>query len=198
MSRRLVLGLVVALAVAAVVLAVVLPGLGDDEAPEGNAREPVLEGIEVVEGTQATTHVVEPVDYDRSPPVGGKHWAAWMDCGFYSEPVPDEFAVHNLEHGAVWVAYDPAALDDDQLGVIADELPDNGIATPYEGLGSPLVLSAWGRQLQVETWDDPRVQEFVDTFESAATAPEYEVGCAGGITTDQVEAAKAQLGISGG
>ena len=48
------------------------------------------------------------VTYTVTPPVGGDHNAAWMNCGIYDQPVPNERAVHNLEHGAVWITYQPS------------------------------------------------------------------------------------------
>ncbi|MEE2045883.1 DUF3105 domain-containing protein, partial [Nocardiopsis tropica] len=56
----------------------------------------------------------QPVDYEQSPPVGGDHWSAWQNCGVYPEPVTPEFAVHSLEHGAVWINYEPG-LPEDQV-----------------------------------------------------------------------------------
>jgi hypothetical protein len=47
------------------------------------------------------------VDYMQSPPVGGDHASIWQNCGFYSEPVRNETAVHSMEHGAVWITYRP-------------------------------------------------------------------------------------------
>ncbi|MCU1527639.1 MAG: hypothetical protein JWP75_1402, partial [Frondihabitans sp.] len=52
-------------------------------------------------------HVTGPVDYTILPPVGGPHNGVWMNAGVYTKPVPTERAVHNLEHGAVWITYDP-------------------------------------------------------------------------------------------
>src|SRR6516165_4733495 len=54
------------------------------------------------------THVPGPVRYSVTPPVGGDHNAIWMNCGVYDKPVPTERAVHNLEHGAVWITYQPS------------------------------------------------------------------------------------------
>ena len=54
------------------------------------------------------SHVPGPVRYSVIPPVGGDHNATWMNCGVYDKPVPDERAVHNLEHGAVWITYQPS------------------------------------------------------------------------------------------
>jgi Protein of unknown function (DUF3105) len=52
-------------------------------------------------------HVKRSVDYMQSPPVGGDHASISQNCGFYSEPVPNETAVHSMEHGAVWITYRP-------------------------------------------------------------------------------------------
>src|SRR5438093_3047791 len=52
-------------------------------------------------------HARGPVAYSVTPPIGGDHSARWMNCGVYSQPVPSERAVHNLEHGAVWITYRP-------------------------------------------------------------------------------------------
>ena len=84
-----------------------------------------------------TTTTTRAVDYDESPPVGGAHYPTWLDCGVYDEPVPDENAVHDLEHGTVWFTYDPTGLDDDEVAALADLLPQNGILSPYDGLPRP-------------------------------------------------------------
>ena len=56
--------------------------------------------------------------------MGGEHFAAWLDCGVYDAPVPDEVAVHDLEHGAVWITYDADALDAEQVAALEDALPE--------------------------------------------------------------------------
>ena len=59
-------------------------------------------------------HTEGNVDYAQTPPAGGPHDPVWQNCGFYTEPVRDENAVHSLEHGAVWITYLPS-LPQDQV-----------------------------------------------------------------------------------
>ena len=64
------------------------------------------EGVESF-GNLSRNHTQNPVSYGQTPPVGGDHYPVWQDQGFYEEPVPNEKAVHTLEHGAVWITYSP-------------------------------------------------------------------------------------------
>ena len=70
-----------------------------------------VEGVETFENT--SNHVEGVVDYPQTPPTGGEHNPAWLNCGVYDQPVPNENAVHSLEHGAIWVTYDPSLSDAD-------------------------------------------------------------------------------------
>ncbi|MEO9322934.1 DUF3105 domain-containing protein [Nocardioides sp. C4-1] len=134
-----------------------------------------------------SSHVEGPITYRQSPPIGGDHWTSWMDCGVYDEPVPNEMAVHDLEHGAVWFTYDPARINAYQAGKLAAKLPQNGIMSPYVGLRSPVVLTAWGRQLDLAGVNDPRIELFVDEYQRGVTAPEPMFSCAGGLDLDEAE-----------
>jgi hypothetical protein len=141
-------------------------------------------------------HVNGPVHYSVTPPVGGDHNATWMNCGIYTQPVPSERAVHNLEHGAVWITYRPSLPQSqvDQLRAFAAKqtvLPSAEGApsrymdlTPYPGLTSPVVISSWGFQLKVGSPSDPRLQRFVNTFRASPKyTPEYGGACTGGLGT---------------
>lgn len=127
-------------------------------------------------------HVTGTVDYEQVPPVGGDHAAVWMNCGVYEQPVPNENAVHALEHGAVWFAYDPDQVDDEQVEAIRDLAPDTySVVAPYPGLDTPLAVSAWGAQLAVDDVEDPAVQDFVTKYWKSTNAPEPGAACTGGI-----------------
>jgi hypothetical protein len=126
-------------------------------------------------------HTSDDVDYPQSPPVGGEHAPEWLDCGVYDVPVREENAVHDLEHGTVWISYDPD-LGDGDVDELADELPQNGILAPYPGLTAPVVVTVWGRQLALDGADDSRLELFIRTYGGGETAPEPNVTCAGGIS----------------
>ena len=141
-------------------------------------------------------HVTGPVRYSVTPPVGGPHNAIWMNCGIYDKPVPSERAVHNLEHGAIWITYQPSLPQSEvsQLRAFVDKqtmVTTSGATasryvdlTPYPGLSSPIVISSWGFQLKVSSPADPRLQQFVNKLRTSPKyTPEYGAPCTGGLGT---------------
>jgi hypothetical protein len=127
-----------------------------------------------------TGHTTGPVTYPQTPPAGGEHNPTWLNCGIYGEPVPNVYAVHSLEHGAVWVTYDPQ-LSADELATLREHLPSSYvILSPYVGLPSPIVLSAWNVQLGVESPDDPRLPRFFEEYWRSQNVPEPGALCTGG------------------
>jgi hypothetical protein len=154
------------------------PGAGGDD-DSASASVPDLDEVKVYEDL-GNEHVAGDVDYPQVPPVGGPHDPVWLDCGSYDEPVRDENAVHDLEHGATWLTYDPG-LDPADVAALVEQLPQNSIASPYDGLPAPVVVTVWGRQLELDGADDPRLGLFVAAFGDGHTAPEPFASCAGGV-----------------
>ena len=137
-------------------------------------------------------HVPGPVTYSVTPPVGGDHNGTWMNCGVYAQPVPTERAVHNLEHGAIWITYQPSLPRAEVNQLRSFESSQSVVAggsryidvTPYPGLPSPIVASSWGFQLRLTSPTDPRLQQFVNKFRvSQQYTPEYGAPCIGGLGT---------------
>ena len=141
-------------------------------------------------------HVSVPVTYTVTPPVGGDHNPVWMNCGIYGKPVPNEHAVHDMEHGAVWITYQPSlpksqvdalrAFVEHQSTLTPSGQPGSRYMdlTPYQGLPVPIVVSSWGFQLRLTSPADPRLQQFVSKFRVSKTyTPEYGGPCTGGIGT---------------
>jgi Protein of unknown function (DUF3105). len=132
-------------------------------------------------------HVSGTVTYDRVPPAGGAHNPTQLNCGVYTQPVPNENAVHSLEHGAVWITYLPT-LSADQVGVLQRLATSSYVGTeryvilsPYVGLPSPIVVSAWGVQLRVDQASDSRLSDFIHQFAGSGQGGEAGGPCTGGV-----------------
>jgi hypothetical protein len=121
-------------------------------------------------------HTPDPVAYEQDPPVGGSHDTTWLTCGAYDEPVRNENAVHALEHGAIWITYQPDLAEPDVAGLEGFARRAEVIVSPYPGLDSPIVLSAWGRQLRLDAVDDAVIDQFYRAFRDR-TAPEPNASC---------------------
>ncbi len=129
----------------------------------------------------ANVHTEGNVDYAQSPPVGGEHNPIWQNCGFYEEPIRDENAVHSLEHGAVWITYSPD-LPQDEVERLRDLAQSQTyiLVSPYPGLNYPVVASAWGKQLSLESAEDPALERFISAYRQGPQTPEPGAACTGG------------------
>jgi hypothetical protein len=141
-----------------------------------------LESTEVASYAVGQTHVPGDVDYAESPPVGGPHAAVWADCtgSVYDVAIRPENAVHSLEHGAVWVTYDPdlASADDvATLEALVDGVPYT-LLSPYPGLGTVASAQAWNHAITVDGAADPQLAEFVELLAvNPDTTPEVGASC---------------------
>jgi hypothetical protein len=174
-----------ALFVAALLLATGC-GDGDGAAPAATPTTAVRAStttstMRQIEGVQTfmvdAGHREGTISYPQTPPVGGIHNPVWMPCGFYDQPVPNERAVHSLEHGAVWITYRPdlPQAEIDALATLARNRNLVLVSRWDEGLPSPLVVTGWGRQLRLETAADPRLAEFIRLY--ANQGPEINAPC---------------------
>src|SRR5690606_12504337 len=117
----------------------------------------------------------------------------------YDEPLRDLHAVHSLEHGAVWITYRPDLPEAEVEKLEALYSPGSYIlVSPYEGeMDSPIVASAWGLQLGVDSADDHRLNSFLRAYERGPHTPEPGAACSGAVPlteADSLEAWDALLG----
>ncbi|MEP6600155.1 MAG: DUF3105 domain-containing protein, partial [Actinomycetota bacterium] len=127
-------------------------------------------------------HVTGKVKYDATPPVGGRHSGYNADCTgtVYPNAIANENAVHSLEHGAVWITYQPdlAKAEVDALAKNVNGV-DRMMMSPYPGLKSKISFQSWGYQLFLDSASDPRIQQFIDAVRyNPKTTPEYGASCA--------------------
>ncbi|MEU1128174.1 DUF3105 domain-containing protein [Streptomyces sp. NPDC005899] len=183
-------GRVVTITAAVAVIAAIVAGGGylvsaadeQDKAEEQARTSPVTGERSWDKLTQ--NHVEKAVDYPMNPPVGGDHDPVWMNCDadVYTKAIPNENAVHSLEHGAVWVTYNGKAKDAD-----VEALARRVSTTPYSLMSpvadqdDPLVLSAWGKQVTVKSATDARVAQFFTKYVQGPQTPEPGAACTGGV-----------------
>ena len=176
------IGSVAAVAVVALVVTSIVLSSKPTAPPSGgsgNSAGSEIRGLTTYSNTAG--HVQGPVTYDQTPPAGGPHNAIWLNCGIYTQPVPNENAVHDLEHGAVWVTYDPS-LPAESVTKLRDRMPSTyTVLSPYPGLPGPIVLSAWNAQVTVSSVTDARISQFFDKYRNSGNAPEPGAPCTGGL-----------------
>jgi hypothetical protein len=119
---------------------------------------------------QGAQHVTaaQRVAYDQSPPFGGPHDSVWASCEgiVYDKAVRSENMVHMLEHGAVWVAYNPDLVKGGDLDVLKGKVAGQDFIalSPYPGLDKPFSLQSWGHQLKLDNVNDERVDQFIQSL----------------------------------
>lgn len=120
-----------------------------------------------------------------TPPDGGNHNPLPQSCSVYTSQVPSENVVHSLEHGAVWVTYNPDKASAADIAALTKKVTGNPyrLLSPYPGLKSKISLQAWGEQLFVSSVSDSRIDRFLDLFTGGPQAPERGGSCAGSTTT---------------
>lgn len=116
---------------------------------------------------EAQVHVqpTQRVAYDQAPPFGGPHDNVWADCTgvVYPEAVRSENMVHSLEHGAVWITYNPDKVDKAGIDKLSERVEGKPytMMSPYPGLDKPISAQSWGHQLKVDDAEDKRIDQFI-------------------------------------
>lgn len=127
-------------------------------------------------------HVPGTVSYTTTPPTGGDHSPVWADCTgtVYATPIANENAVHMMEHGAIWITYNPQTVATGDLAQLKSLVQgtDRMALTPYPDLRAPISLQAWNYQLFVDAANDPRVSQFVTALRyNPKSTPEPNATC---------------------
>jgi hypothetical protein len=130
-------------------------GCGEVETPEQGEAEHVEEGTDI--------------QYTTSPPTSGNHYPTAADPGFYSDPIPEENVVHNLEHGQIVIWYSPDAPQAtiDSIESVVDEEAIALVAVPYDGIpsGSELSFTAWGALQSCSDFSNDILSQFRAEFQ---------------------------------
>jgi VCBS repeat-containing protein len=142
----------------------------------------------------SATHVDGDIDYTgySNPPTYGPHHPfdptgtdvnpgiTPRTTGVHTTEQPDEDLIHNLEHGHVWISYDPTLISSGDLMLLQQFVRDgspnaNGagvgvILTPREANDSMIAVASWGRLLKMNSYDPVTLRQFVEA--NRGKAPE--------------------------
>ena len=171
-----ILGLGGGVVAVAVILAAVFFGGGDEDLPE----DPI-EGVQFITISDRD-HIEGDIAYDVPVPPGGAHNPVWQNCGFYDGEIRVENALHSLEHGAVWITYRRDLGEDaiDSLRGLSRNRTQL-LISEVPAMEVPLMATAWGVQLELDSFDDETLRRFIRDFTDGPFAPEVNARCTGGI-----------------
>lgn len=141
-----------------------LPNQGDSQWVSQVDSFPSEGSQHVDEGTQ--------IDYARVPPLSGTHYGSTVSAGYYEETKSLGSLVHTLEHGAVIIYYDPAALTPEAEASLRAWARNNQgtwrsvvvVPHPHENPEHPYVLTAWRHRLTLDSYSAEAVQAFAAEY----------------------------------
>ena len=118
------------------------------------------------------------VDYGTEPPTSGNHYSIPADPAFYTDALPPEQLVHNLEHGQIVFWYSPdapqdvkdsleAVVNDANAEAAADQAPGPLLASPYEGVPGDYTfsMSTWTRAQSCREYSLEAINDFRRRFQ---------------------------------
>lgn len=119
--------------------------------------------------------------YNSNPPTSGWHYPDNPPPpGTYREEIPDELAVHALEHGCIWITYRDAKDTDlaSRLEALAARFPASVLVSPRARDDRAIAVAAWRRLLTLDRYDEGPIVEFIQTFRNQG--PE-RINCVGAM-----------------
>ena len=159
-------------------------------APKASA----IEGLITAKGKLSQEHNDAKLKYDlsKSIPMGGVHNSYWVACKVWDTPVAPEYAIHSLEHGAIWIVYN-STLKPAEVNIIKNLAKNDPymLVTKVDNAKDPITVTAWGFQIKAKKANDLRIPLFIKTYKNSKTTPELGAPCTPGLT-DPLLAAKPQ------
>lgn len=143
--------LAAALVLAAIIGSALAFGGGGDDGAESVRAALVEAGCTLdVKPAQPSEHSAQ-IDasddpkWNTDPPTSGPHYDAPAIFGAYDSPIQIAQAIHNLEHGGMYILYgnDVSEAVVEQLTAFYEEDPAGVLMSPLPRLGDTIALGAW-------------------------------------------------------
>lgn len=120
-------------------------------------------------GRQHVQGIESKPNVGAEPPTSGDHAFQPLPWQAYEQEIPDGSAIHNLEHGGIYVSYRPD-LPKDQIDKMKalffkpfsedNFTPNKVIMAPRALNESPIVLSSWTRSMEFENFDAEKMEQY--------------------------------------
>tara|TARA_A100001037_G_scaffold58660_1_gene50802 strand:+ start:408 stop:1085 length:678 start_codon:yes stop_codon:yes gene_type:complete len=153
-------------------------------APSNNTRGINTGGHIPIDPDDGRGHITNNIDrggpYSVVPATSGAHWfgpttasgsSAPARWGRYTDILPDEVLIHNLEHGGIGFHYDCEVDCPDTIKALDDLIPRNPsmyIMSPYPGMPSKIAITAWRHHLYLDEVDEDQIRKFIDEYQNRA------------------------------
>lgn len=145
--------------------------VNDLKAPEDKDSEQIGQAFENL-GSEHIQVGAEHAPYNSNPPTSGPHYVQPAEWGVYPSPLKDEQAVHNLEHGGIWISYKD--IDDqtkEQLETIAKANSGSVILSPRPDGEAKISLASWTRLEKLDSYDEGKILEFIKSNKNKSPEP---------------------------
>lgn len=112
-------------------------------------------------------------DYNSNPPTSGSHYAQPTDWGVYQEKLNDENVIHSMEHGGIWISYQPSIDEEtkEKLEAIGKKYSGSIVISPRSANNAPIALASWGRLEKLFSFDENRIVEFIKRNKNKSPEP---------------------------
>ena len=128
------------------------------------------QAVEILESNHIPATAPTP-EYNSNPPTSGPH-SSPVKNSFYSGGVKEAGAVHNLEHGMIWITY--KNVDGDtvrRLRKIAQRFAGSVFLSLRSANDSPIALVSWGRIMKMDSYDEQRILDFITKNKNKSPEP---------------------------
>lgn len=115
----------------------------------------------------------EHPEYNSNPPTSGSHYAQPTDWGVYQDELKDENVIHSLEHGGIWISYQPSIDEEtkEKLEAIGKKYSGSVVVSPRNANDAPIALASWGQLEKLTTFDETRIVEFIKRNKNKSPEP---------------------------
>lgn len=115
----------------------------------------------------------EHPEYNSNPPTSGWHYAQPTNWGVYQEELNDENIIHSMEHGGIWLSYQPSIADEtkEKLEAIGKKYSGSVVVSPRSANDALIALASWGRLEKLSSFDEERIHEFIKRNKNKSPEP---------------------------